>query len=76
MIVTHQSPDTFFAILNTVKKMEDNFQKINAEIHAEFGPEPEECLDFHASWLKEYRATCVSQLLYWKEELYKQINNN
>ena len=75
-IVEYKSPETFFAILNTVKTMEQNYKKINNEIYAEFGPNPEDCFDFHLSWLSEYRTTLLSQLLYWKEELYEQINNN
>jgi hypothetical protein len=76
MTATHKSPETFFAILRTVKSIQENYHKINQEIRAEFGPEPEECMDFHASWLSQYQTNLLSQLLYWKEELYEQINNN
>jgi hypothetical protein len=75
-IVEYKSPDTFFAILRTVKTSEENLKKINAEIYAEFGDYPEDCIDFHASWLSQYRTNLVAQLLYWKEELYEQLNNN
>jgi hypothetical protein len=76
MIIEHKSPETFFTILNTVKKLEEAFKSLNAEIHAEFGPDPENQIDFRMSWLSQARTTNLSHLLYWKEELYEQINNN
>jgi hypothetical protein len=75
-IVEFKSPETFFAILRTVKTNEENLKKVNAEIYAEFGPNPEDCIDFHASWLKQYSEQTAMQLFYWKEELYEQLNNN
>jgi len=76
MIIEHKSPETFFTILNTVKKLEEAFKNLNAEIYAEFGPDPENQIDFRMSWLSQSRTNNLSQLLYWKEELYEQFNNN
>ena len=76
MIIEHKSPETFFSILNTVKKLEEAFKSLNEEIYAEFGPDPENQIDFRMSWLSQARTTNLSHLLYWKEELYAQFNNN
>ena len=76
MIIEHKSPETFFSILNTVKKLEEAFKSLNEEIYEEFGPDPENQIDFRMSWLSQARTTNLSHLLYWKEELYEQINNN
>lgn len=76
MIIEHKSPETFFSILNTVKKLEEAFKSLNEEIYAEFGPDPENQIDFRMSWLSQARTTNLSHLLYWKEELYEQFNNN
>jgi len=76
MVDTFKSPDTFFAILGTVKKLEENFKKINEEIYAKFGSEPEENIDYKMSYLSQSRTVALAQLLYWKEELYAQFNNN
>jgi hypothetical protein len=76
MIDIQKSPETFFDILRSIKSMEENCKKIDAEIYAEFGLNPDDCIDFHASWLKQYREQAEMKIFYWKEELYRQINNN
>ena len=76
MLIEHKTPETFFAILNTVKKLEEAFKKLNEEIYAKYGPNPEDQIDYRMSWLSQARTTNLSQLLYWKEELHTHFNNN
>jgi hypothetical protein len=76
MIVQDKSPETFFKILEALKKMEQNYRAVLEEIRLEFGPNPEDCLDFHASWLSQERDARLFQIIYWKDELYNQLNLN
>jgi|LakMenEpi03Aug12_release.lakeMendotaPanAssembly.Ray.scaffolds.fasta_scaffold650647_2 hypothetical protein len=76
MVKEHQSPDTFFILLKTVKKLEENLKAINEEIYDKYGPEPEYDMEYKLSILPHTKTVVLAQLLYWKEELYAQINLN
>jgi hypothetical protein len=74
MVDTFKSPETFFAILGTVKILKQKINELNEEILNEFGPEPEQQFDYKYSWLSQHKTTMIAQLFYWEEELKEQIN--
>jgi hypothetical protein len=76
MVDTYKSPETFFAILRTVKIIKQKIDELNEEILNEFGNEPEYQFDYKCSWLSQHKTTMITQLFYWEQELKEQININ